>query len=141
MTSFPCFPTNKALASLFFKTYSSPSSCFFFFTFRLPLLISSSPLSLPLATTVLCIYEFIFFKIPHIRGIIWYLSNFFEIDLPDIIMPFRSIYVATNGKISFLWLNILISVCVYMYICTPRVLYPFIHQGTVRLFPYVGYCK
>ena len=34
-----------------------------------------------------------------------------------------------------------IAFSVYIYIYTPQFLYPFIHPLTVRLFPYLDYCK
>ena len=55
------------------------------------------------------------------------------------IMPSRLIRVVTNGRnFFFLWLNN-IPLCMYMYIL--YFLYPFIHQWTFRLFPYLGYCE
>ena len=46
----------------------------------------------------------------------------------------RSMYVAANGNILFLWL---IFHCTYV----PQFLYPFISRWTFRLLPYVGSCK
>ena len=59
------------------------------------------------------------------------------------LMPSSSIHIVTNREISFfLWLNIFYIFVLFLYthIHIKR-LYPFIHQLTLRLFPYFGYCK
>lgn len=47
------------------------------------------------------------------------------------IISSRFIHIAANGRISFFKTG--------MYIL--QFLYPFIHQWTLRLFPYLGYCE
>ena len=73
---------------------------------------------------------FLFLKIPHIIEIIW-CSSFWLTSLST--APSRSIHVVTNGKISFLWLNIPL-------VHVPHFPYLFIHLWTL-MQPYHGYCK
>ena len=50
-------------------------------------------------------------------------------------MPSTSIYVVTNGKIPFLWLDsIPFSVCVCVCVCIPHLLYPCIYLWNLAYF-------
>ena len=69
----------------------------------------------------------------HINEIIQYLS--FS-DISFSIVPLRSVYVVTNGKVSFSWLN-----NIPLFMCIWQLLYPFICQWTLRLFLCLGYSK
>ena len=62
----------------------------------------------------------------------------------------RSIYVAANGIMSFFLISVSLSniplyicvcVCVCVYIYRQHLLYPFLHQWTFTLLPFLGYCK
>ena len=83
---------------------------------------------------------FICFKIPHIRESILYLSFSVWLTLLSKKLS-RPIYVIENGKTSFFWwmnnIYIIYWWILYIYIY----LYPFIHQWTLRLLPYLSNYK
>ena len=55
-------------------------------------------------------------------------------------IPSSPIHGVTNGKISsFVWLSSISYIYIYLY--TPHLLYPFTPWWSLRLFPYLGYCK
>jgi len=113
----------------------------YFITGSLYLLTSFTILPTPTAhQSVLCICEFIviFFKIVHIREIIWYLSFSFWLTWLSII-PSRSIHIVTNGKMLNLnsWSNFL---CYLVHVFRlNHVKVPFINllilSATPRLHP------
>ena len=48
-------------------------------------------------------------------------------------MPSTSIYVVTNGKLSFLWMDNILF-CVFVCVCVPHLLYPFIYLWNIACF-------
>ena len=60
------------------------------------------------------------------------------------IMPSTSIHVVSNGEISFFFMGewyFITHTRTHTHTHTPHFLYPFTHWWTLRLFPYLGYCK
>ena len=119
----------QILISLLFHSSSQPSPL-------LQLVVCSL---YPWVSSVLsCLFVSFIFKIPKISEIIWYSSFSFWLILLSIILS-RSVYVVTNGKVSFffLWLNDIPS---HVYICIyiPHLFYPLIYIWTLRLLPYLG---
>ena len=92
---------------------------------------------------VLCIYESVFILfclficcfLDSTSKIMWYLS--FSVWLISLgIRCSLSIHVVANSKISFFY-GWVVCHCTSI----PHLLYPFIYWWTLRLLPYLGYCK
>ena len=81
----------------------------------------------------LCFHFVLVFRFHmYVRSSSMFFSNLFRLTI-----PFRSIHVVTNGKNSFFFNGWVI----FHYMCKPHLIYPFIHQWTLHLLPYLGYCK
>ena len=82
----------------------------------------------------LCFFEvFLVLMIPHISEIIRYFFFLWLISLS--IMPSRSIHIAANSRISFLFYGSIVFHCIHI----PHFLYSLICQWTLRSLPCLGY--
>ena len=79
---------------------------------------------------------FLFCLIPEFSFFAWLIS--FSIVLP------RCIHIVANSRISscfYGWVVFHCFVCVCVCVCVPQLIYPFLHQWTLKLFPCLDYYK
>ena len=98
-------------------------------------LISSTPIP-TLAATILLSVSIIYIYIPCVREMylsfsVWYFTWHNTTDIHSCCCKWQCF-------ILFLWTN---NTPLYIYIYMPQFLYSFIHQWTLKLFLYLGYCK